>query len=130
MRLQPRAWARRMDVSRSALSNPFLARNWVVHCSSRPMVQGASLMGSLLRRAADVSPPVVSGPAGLRPPLAQALLLVEVAQGSDHFLQLAGDDGIEPVQVQVDAVVGDAVLREVVGADPLAPVARTDQRAA
>src|SRR5207248_2640860 len=59
---------------------------------------------------------------------AEALLLVEVAQGADQLGQVAGDDGVELVEGQVDAVVGQAVLREVVGADALAAVAGADQR--
>ena len=61
--------------------------------------------------------------------LSQALFLVEVAQRLDQFAQVAGDDGVELVQVQVDAVIGDAVLREIVGADAFAAVAGADQGA-
>ena len=52
------------------------------------------------------------------PPASEALLAVMVAQGLDDGSEvLAPDDLVELVQRQVDAVVGDAVLREVVGAD-------------
>src|SRR5262249_31096989 len=63
---------------------------------------------------------------GRRRPLAEALLLVEVLQRLNHFAQVAGDDGVEVVDRQVDAVVGDPGLREVVGADALAAVAGAD----
>ena len=45
-----------------------------------------------------------------------------------RLAQGGGDDGVELVERQVDAVVGDAVLREVVGADAVAAVAGADQR--
>src|SRR5262249_4160447 len=61
--------------------------------------------------------------------LAEALPLVEVAQAADQLVEVAGHDGVQLVEVQVDAVVGDAVLREVVGADALTAVARADQGA-
>ncbi len=48
-------------------------------------------------------------------------------QGVGDRLQVAGDDLVELVERQVDAVVGHAVLREVVGADPLAAVAGADE---
>src|SRR5262249_41024896 len=86
-------------------------------------------------RAATFSPSPARGgsqtghsPRG--PLAAEALLLVVVAQGADDLGEVAGDDGVELVQVQVDAVVGDAVLREVVGADALAAVARAYHRLA
>ena len=42
-------------------------------------------------------------------------------------VQLAVHDALDLVERQVDAVVGDAALREVVGADALGTVARADQ---
>ena len=59
--------------------------------------------------------------------LVAELLAVVVDQGVGHRLQIAGDDLIELVQRQADAVIGHAVLREVVGADPLAAIAGADQ---
>ncbi len=44
--------------------------------------------------------------------------------------KLAGNDGVELIERQIDAMVGDAVLREVIGPDPLAAVAGADQVAA
>src|ERR1700742_2439908 len=43
-------------------------------------------------------------------------------QRVDHRVQLAVDDLVQVVGLVTDPVVGDAVLREVVGADPLGPV--------
>src|SRR5439155_159097 len=60
----------------------------------------------------------------------QPLPLVKVLQGPDQLAHVAGDDRVQFVEREVDAVVGQAVLREVVGADALAAVARADQRAA
>src|SRR5215468_3683226 len=58
--------------------------------------------------------------------LAEPFPLVLLAKGLDDGGEVAGDDGVELVQGQVDAVVGDSVLREVVGADALAAVAGAD----
>jgi hypothetical protein len=44
-----------------------------------------------------------------------------------QFLYVAVHDGVDPIQREVDAVIGDAPLREVVGADALAAIARPDQ---
>src|SRR5262249_43569592 len=60
--------------------------------------------------------------------LRKPLLAVVVPQRLDQFAQVAGDDGVQLVQAQLDPVVGDPVLREVVGADLLAAVARADLR--
>ena len=55
----------------------------------------------------------------------QAVGLVLRHQRIDDLAQLvAGDDARQLVERQVDAVVGDAALREIVGADALAAVAR------
>ncbi len=55
------------------------------------------------------------------------LLAIVLDQRVTDRLQVAGDDLIQFVERQVDAVIGDAVLGEVVGADPLAAVAGADQ---
>src|SRR5215831_19014956 len=57
----------------------------------------------------------------------QALLLVEIFEGLDQLPQVPGDDGIEFVQVEIDTVIADAILRKVVRADALAAVAGADQ---
>ena len=62
--------------------------------------------------------------------LVAELLAVVVDQRVGHRLQVAGDDLVEVVQREADAVVGEAVLREVVGANPLAAVAGADERLA
>lgn len=51
---------------------------------------------------------------------------VAVLEGGDEFGEVALDDLGEVVEGEVDAVIGDAILREVVGADALAAVAGTD----
>ena len=56
--------------------------------------------------------------------------LIGAAQGFDHFVHVAGNDLVELVQGQIDAVIGEPALRKVVGADAFTAVARTDQRAA
>src|SRR5260370_725340 len=59
----------------------------------------------------------------------QSLLLIEIPQGLDQLAEIAGDDGIELVEVQVNAVIRDAVLREIVRANALAAIAGANQRA-
>ena len=58
------------------------------------------------------------------------MVAVVFDQGVDHGLQVAGHDLVELVEREVDAVVGQAVFGKVVGADPLAAVARADLRLA
>ena len=48
-------------------------------------------------------------------------------QRLDHVAQIAFHDAQELVQRQIDAVVREAALREVVGADAVAAVAAADQ---
>src|SRR5262249_20348260 len=62
--------------------------------------------------------------------LTKSLLLVVVHQGADQLAEVAGDDGIELVQVEIDAVIRYAVLGKIVSADTLAAVAGADQVAA
>ena len=57
-----------------------------------------------------------------------AAAAVVVEQGVDHRLQVAGQDVVELVERQVDAVIGQPVVGKVVGADALAAVAGADQR--
>jgi hypothetical protein len=47
-------------------------------------------------------------------------------QRADQFVEVAVDDGRQLVEGEVDAMIGDASLRVVVGADALAAIARTD----
>src|SRR5438128_808537 len=54
--------------------------------------------------------------------LSQALFLIEILQGLDQFAQLAGNDGIELVKVQVNPVIGHPILWKIISADPLATV--------
>ena len=51
-------------------------------------------------------------------------------QGVEQLVQIARHHRFQPVQRQVDAVVGHASLREVVGADALGAVAAADLQAA
>src|SRR4029079_11751871 len=102
MRSQPRTWASRICASRRGDSTPFWARNCSVHWSRAPIVHTRSAM--VLQRP-------------------QALLLVVVLQRPDQFVEVTQDDRVELVKGQVNAVVGEAVLREIVGADALVAVA-------
>ena len=49
-------------------------------------------------------------------------------QGVDQLVERTVHDLIDFVQREVDAVIGDASLGEVVGADAFGAVAATDQR--
>src|SRR5262249_53432266 len=59
--------------------------------------------------------------------LRELLGLVLGSERVDDVVELAVHDAVDLVERQVDAVVGDAALREVVGADALRAVARADQ---
>src|SRR5258706_11054890 len=60
--------------------------------------------------------------------LLELLCLVLCGERADDVVQFTVHDALDLVQGQADAVVGDAALREVVGADALGAVARPDQR--
>src|SRR5438270_512513 len=146
MRAQPSACASNTWASSRGDSMPFWTKNCSVHLSRAPIVQtcaaGAGFMVTSYRmfyrlrlsargqmpgawpQSADAKP--ASGEMRLRLP-PQPLLLVEFLKRLDQLAYLPRNDGVELVQVQVDAVIGDAVLREVVGANPLAAVAGADQ---
>jgi hypothetical protein len=49
----------------------------------------------------------------------QALLFIKLLQRLHHFPHIPRDDRIQLVQRQIDAMIGQAILREVVGANPL-----------
>src|SRR5262245_52014810 len=114
MRLQPITCASSTCASSRGDSTAFCAKNFSVQFSRAPIVQTCAAGGVMVTSCFDVS-------GSLLPP--QALLLVELLERLDQFHQIARDNRVEPVQVQIDAVIGDAVLREVVGADPLAAIA-------
>src|SRR4051812_24851404 len=67
---------------------------------------------------------------GWKLPALQPLLLIEILERLDHFLHIARRDRVEFVKRQIDAVIGQAILRVVVSADALAAVAGADERAA
>jgi hypothetical protein len=52
----------------------------------------------------------------------ESLALVEFEQSIHQFVEIADHDLIELVDRHVDAVVGDAVLWKIIGADPLTAV--------
>ena len=58
----------------------------------------------------------------------EALLKVMGRERVDERIEIAFHDPVETVEVQADAMVRAAVLRKIVGADPLAAVARADHR--
>src|SRR5712692_11092176 len=66
----------------------------------------------------------------LRRPRLQLLALVVDDERFDDVVEPAVHDTVQLMQGEADAVVGDAVLGEVVSADLLAAVARADLRAA
>src|SRR5262249_5220719 len=63
-------------------------------------------------------------------PALQPLLLVEILEGLDDVLHVARHDRVELVKRQIDAMIGRAILRVIIGADALAAVARADEGAA
>ena len=58
--------------------------------------------------------------------LLQSRLLVGGGQRVEQRVQVAVEHLVEVVRLEVDPVIGDAVLGEVVGADPLAAVDGAD----
>src|SRR5262245_25106690 len=62
--------------------------------------------------------------------LTKPLLFVVLFERVDDVAEIAGDDGVELVEIQIDAVIGDAILRKIVGADAFVAVAGTDLAAA
>src|SRR5436190_592713 len=91
--------------------------------SPRSSVESVSLVASI-------------GEATEKPAAHAAVHLVEErrltmrAKRGDDLLDVAFDDAIELVDRELDAVIADAVLRIVVRADLLAPLARSDHSAA
>jgi len=71
----------------------------------------------------------VTGPgASLTPWRLESLPLLLGRERVGDLRQVAVQDLLEPVQRQLDAMVGDAALGVVVGADLLRPLARADLR--
>ena len=61
---------------------------------------------------------------GLFELLLEALVRIEGVEGIQEFLHVAFHHAVEGIKRQVDTVIRHAVLREVVGANPLGSVAR------
>src|SRR6185295_14841384 len=85
------------------------------------------------RRCAAIRlPPRRAPPARPRSPgaswscLLESRLLVGHGEGVEQCVEVAVEDLVEVVRLEVDPVIGDAVLGEVVGADPLAAVYGAD----
>src|SRR5262249_7898359 len=121
MRSQPKTSARSTSASRRGDSEPFSARKRAVQSSRRPIVQGCSVRTVMAVSRVSLR----FGPAAPREPL----FLVEFLERRNQFVQVPGNHAVEAIKSQVDAVVGDAILREVVGADTFAAVAGADEGA-
>src|SRR5580700_2040749 len=80
----------------------------------------------------DVEPPSKVGPKADRLPLEGAIPVLEhlgllgIDHGLPQFIAIAVHEAVEAVPGEADAVVGDAVLREIVGADAVGTVATAD----
>src|SRR5438128_1201709 len=129
MRRQPSAYASNTSASSRGYSEPFLARCLAVQSNSPPIVQpcGSVLIGWPTKASFYSMSKFLNGSFLM---LSQALLLVEILERLNQLFHLSGNNGIQLVQVQVDAMVGDAVLRKIIRADALTAIAGTDQRAA
>lgn len=57
----------------------------------------------------------------------QFLILIGERERIDHFVEVALHKILKTVEREVDSVVGYPPLREIVGANPLAPVPRSDE---
>jgi hypothetical protein len=60
----------------------------------------------------------------------QAQFHVLIVKRAEQGVEVAFHDGVEPVKGQFDSVVGDAILREIIGPDTLAAIAGPDLGAA
>ena len=110
--VQPRTWPRSSSASRRGVSEPADAQ-----------AVGSARGGARCpagHRACTSGPSLEDG---------QPFGLVGRDQRIDEAVEVAVEDRRQVVQVHADAVVGDAVLREVVGPDLLRPIARADHRA-
>ena len=56
----------------------------------------------------------------------QPLLEIGVLEGRNHFVQVAFHDAVEIVEGQADPMIGDAVLRKVIGANLFFAAAGSD----
>src|SRR5947209_12626921 len=92
------------------------------HGVSQPAAASAAAASLIAPRTVT---PSVTAASGNRLLLQTTALLVVLERGGD-VVELAHQHGIEVVHAQTDAVVGDALLREVVGADLLGALAGPD----
>jgi len=60
----------------------------------------------------------------------QQLRLVLVHQRHDQIVEVAFEDFCEFIQLDIDAMVRDAPLRKIIGANPFGPIAAADETAA
>src|SRR5690606_14224351 len=103
----PSAWARSSSTSTRGSSMPCSVSHEVATVSSSRIVRGlvgVTLMPSLY-------------PSGPTSQVAEPLLLVLLDDLAQQVLDVAVQDPAQPVDRDPDAVVGAAVLGEVVGAD-------------
>src|SRR5688500_8992305 len=97
--------------------------------SALPFKDAVSAASSRLSRHPPLAPPLKGGVSGFIE-AREALGFVLGGQRADQLVELAFQYLRQAVEGQVDAVVGDAALREIVGADALGAVARADHRLA
>src|SRR5881392_2229365 len=101
IRSQPRAWASKTSASSRGLSEPCALRYSVVQVSKRRTVHDSGIV-DLLIEYAHLIPQFVA---------------IVLDEGVGDGLQVAANDLIELVDREADAVIGDAILRKVVGAN-------------
>src|SRR5882757_4790708 len=119
MRFSPRAWPMSSSAFRRGDSTP--------RCSKKPVVR--LMISSTLSISVVVGSPRPHGqrPAGQR---RQLFLEIRALQRLDDRVELALHDGGQAVEREADAVVGHAVLGEIVSADALTAPAGADLAAA
>src|SRR6478609_5532394 len=120
MRFRPSAWPISNSEFSRALSMPRFSRNSVV----RLMISRTVSIGLVV-----VSHPRMRGPRAAGQ-LGELLGEIGALQRGDDLLEIALHDRRQVVERQPDAMVGHAVLREIVGADALTAIARADLAAA
>src|SRR5262245_25733385 len=85
---------------------------------------------TVMRPRGETLPATGALPSTDRRCVLQLLRLVVCGESVDELAEVAVQDLGQPVRREVDAVIGDAVLREIIGTDLLRTLARADLAAA
>src|SRR5262245_37407247 len=116
-------WLKRASISGGNSCSPCA----ITLASEKPHASASNRRASRGSMPEAASARAIFKSAGFLGELSEPLGVVGSDQAADQLVHLAVEDALDLVQRQVDPVIGDAALREVVGADALGAVARADQ---